>query len=82
MDNVCVNLQCNVLCGVSKKTGKNYVALVYDLGYRTIFISFGLRDVAEIVGISPALLQDVVLSTSLSLKAGEFRDITSDVIPH
>lgn len=37
---------------VSKKSGKEYTALVLDLGYRQVFISFDLVVISEVSGLS------------------------------
>lgn len=71
---------CHVVCGVSRKSGKSYVTLVHDLGYRQVYIAFGYRDVSELLGVSPLALQDSVKVGLRGLSAGDFVDITSDVL--
>lgn len=40
--------------GVGQKSGKPYTALVLDLGYRCIWLSYSASDCAEALGISVA----------------------------
>lgn len=42
---------------ISAKGKKSY-ALVYDLGYRLLYLSFSVSDIAEVLGISVAALLD------------------------
>lgn len=41
-----------VICEKSKKTGKDYTALVVDLGYRILAITFDLLVISELSGLS------------------------------
>lgn len=42
---------------ISAKGKKSY-ALVYDLGYRTLYLTFSVSDIAEVLGTSVATLLD------------------------
>lgn len=53
-------------CGESKKGG-NYTALVADLGYRKVFLTFNSMQIAEMLDCSPKEYFDFVKD----MKAGD-----------
>lgn len=53
-------------CGESKKGGL-YTALVNDLGYRKVFLTFNTMQIAEMLNLSPKEYFDLVKD----MKAGD-----------
>lgn len=46
-----------IMCN-ENKAGKLYIALVCDLGYRIMYLSFKTAEIAELVGLRPMELYE------------------------
>lgn len=56
-----------IVCRASKE-GKRYVALVNDLGYRLVYLTFKANDIAEMLNLGLKEYYDIYVNT---MKVGE-----------